>query len=1168
MAAEFLAENNVCGQTILQIVAEGNTIICELLRLKEFIPEVFCLKTKDEQQKYGEILMDFSYFQISDVQDQKIEADEKLQAFDEEIRENYLVILNRFYIVFESIHKYIKDLNTFIEELNSGMFIQQSTEKVFQDEEGKQLMCEALYLYGVMLMVVDLQIPGLVRERLLVAYHRYSALKTDGDSSIDEVCKLLRSTGFNDGNSARKISNYPEEYFCRIPVNQHYVEMVIGRLRSDDVYNQISVYPLPEHRSTALANQAGMLYVCLFFSTNTLHNQAARMREIVDKFFSDNWIVSFYMGITVNLLNAWDPFKAAKTALLNTFDSGNLKEICSKQKRSMDTLLTKTRNILKEGNLTEQKLLDNIPKVTALIRECNITVRWVMLHTGQPMIDMGSVASTKKCLQVKELIESEIDFKGIEFFELLLNTAQLEVKIRDILKTLLDERLQRWDHFKKEACERIQDLADAYSGERPFGKMKINESLSKWFRNIRSEIDKLSNEGSNLSMSGRTIIQLIQALEEVQDFHDLNKNMQVKQNMVETRQYLHQMFYTISIKEDDLINLQLIGDFSYAWKLIDSYTPMMQENIKKQPNLVIKLRSTFLKLASALEIPLLRLNQAESEDLIDVSKYYSNELANFVRKVVQIIPETMFIILAKIIDMQTNVIKQIPMRLEKEKMKEYAQLEERFEIAKLTYSVSTFTEGILAMKTTLVGVVELDPKQLLEDGIRKELVKNVSDAFHSNLTFNPKTKESELDIKLATLHKIIDGYKRSFEYVQDYLNIHCLRIWNEEMQRIINYNVQREYNPFIRNKVMDWESEFQSATIPIPNYEPVDMSSVTFIGRLAREILRITDPKTTIYIEICNTWYEPKTHKSIITNKFTSRINDTFGPPALVGIDKLYSFMVTAELENYLFTIQRKLQHEPTWSDALGNVETELQKLDFQENPIKSYASLVTTFTKIWPTLLDWILKIGQKQILRVHIAFELNCSCKLKSTKLESSLRALNDAILMDVARHSMDASKPLPSADIIFELNRYLEYAGLQNPFRKKYINTKSPRFLALLSFLFVIAHLPRLQYMKNVDSLIAKKKNDAIDGFPAIIGLLTILRQFQTGELDLFIQYLCQYAISLIDVNLKAKQEICIEAMMAMRFLETFTRVAEISRQQLEQYIPDPILNQYEFLSSGRS
>lgn len=84
--------------------------------------------------------MDFSYFQISDAQEAKIETDEKLQALDEEIRENYLVILNRFYIVFESMHRYIKDLNMFIEELSMGMFIQQSMEKVFQDEEGKQLM--------------------------------------------------------------------------------------------------------------------------------------------------------------------------------------------------------------------------------------------------------------------------------------------------------------------------------------------------------------------------------------------------------------------------------------------------------------------------------------------------------------------------------------------------------------------------------------------------------------------------------------------------------------------------------------------------------------------------------------------------------------------------------------------------------------------------------------------------------------------------------------------------------------------------------------------------------------------------------------------------------------------------------------------------------------------
>ena len=52
-------------------------------------------------------------------------------------------------------------------------------------------------------------------------------------------------------------------------------------------------YPLPEHRSTALANQAAMLYIILYFSPDVLHNQQAKMREIVDKHFPDNWVCSF-----------------------------------------------------------------------------------------------------------------------------------------------------------------------------------------------------------------------------------------------------------------------------------------------------------------------------------------------------------------------------------------------------------------------------------------------------------------------------------------------------------------------------------------------------------------------------------------------------------------------------------------------------------------------------------------------------------------------------------------------------------------------------------------------------------------------------------------------------------------------------------------------------------
>jgi len=38
---DFLDENNTCGQNILQIVSVGNAIIAELLRLKDYVPDVF-----------------------------------------------------------------------------------------------------------------------------------------------------------------------------------------------------------------------------------------------------------------------------------------------------------------------------------------------------------------------------------------------------------------------------------------------------------------------------------------------------------------------------------------------------------------------------------------------------------------------------------------------------------------------------------------------------------------------------------------------------------------------------------------------------------------------------------------------------------------------------------------------------------------------------------------------------------------------------------------------------------------------------------------------------------------------------------------------------------------------------------------------------------------------
>ena len=60
------------------------------------------------------------------------------------------------------------------------------------------------------------------------------------------------------------------------------------------------------------------------------------------------------------------------------------------------------------------------------------------------------------------------------------------------------------------------------------------------------------------------------------------------------------------------------------------------------PSTVVLLRATLLKLASMLEVPPIRINQCESPDTISVAEYYSSELVEFLRRVLEIIPKSVF----------------------------------------------------------------------------------------------------------------------------------------------------------------------------------------------------------------------------------------------------------------------------------------------------------------------------------------------------------------------------------------------------------------------------------------------------------------------------------------------------------------------------------------------
>ena len=61
----------------------------------------------------------------------------------------------------------------------------------------------------------------------------------------------------------------------------------------------------------------------------------------------------------------------------------------------------------------------------------------------------------------------------------------------------------------------------------------------------------------------------------------------------------------------------------------------------------------------------------------------------------------------------------------------------------------------------------------------------VATALNNILTFSSKTKDrvADLSAKLTAMGRVMEAFRGSFEYIQDYINIPGLRLWQEEISR-------------------------------------------------------------------------------------------------------------------------------------------------------------------------------------------------------------------------------------------------------------------------------------------------------------------------------------------------------------------------------------------------
>lgn len=638
------------------------------------------------------------------------------------------------------------------------------------------------------------------------------------------------------------------------------------------------------------------------------------------------------------------------------------------------------------------------------------------------------------------------------------------------------------------------------------------------------------------------------------------------------------MVRSVNVKKSYLVNISHISDFSYAWNVMDLYLENLQSRIKDKPRTVLLIKTLFMKQASIMNLPLGRMMETNSEDIENIATYYSNELVKFVKKVLQVIPTSIFENLEAISDILTTKIQDFPVKLSKEELKEYTVFENRYNLAKMTHKISVYTEGILCLDKALMGVIQVDPKEILVEGIRRELVKSVSKHLHYVFIFSNRGDNSELQVKLDSLKAKFKGMKKSFEYIQDFLNIPGEQIWREEVSRIFRVNLDKEGIKLISKK-FDVGQQESSQGIEIPQYEIIDSDpSPTFLGRLLNQLCSILSPGNVLYLDQVSNFYSTTTGKQVFGLRNVVSLEKDIGIIFLQSLDQMISYRIVNELKQFIrdygttiggggFTKESASKANNKSENISNNFKQfERNVPDFHtatEAQYRGYQVLQENFKPIYTKLISTMLYIGQLQLIRRIVLSHLNFVCKMESPYFYACLSNLNAGtfnsmeILKDKAKEIKEPEDDVileePDSDdpdyeqkkkefdeknkhgdtyfnkddsedtkgekilkgLLKDLSTVLETSGFLEPIHKVYVLAKDLDYMSLSMLMMTLTAASNLHYDLNVNSLVRKTKSADIDGPCFIMGLITVFKQFHNSHFKKYLVYMSHYIKSSIEV-----------------------------------------------------
>ena len=1098
--------------------------------------------------------------------------------------------------LFVDVTRFHGDTLRFLADLDAGVYVAHSLEALLRDSEPRQLLVEALSQCALLPLLLDARLEGGVRERLVVAHLRASGSADAEVPDIEAVVRLTRSTGYDHAQPAARPRGYPEDYLARFKMPPDVVHLLLGRLRLDDVYNCTAHFPAPTHRSAALATQAAAAYVLLYFAPEILREDGVAMRELVDRHYADSWVVPWAPGHVADLTVVWAPYSAARAALDTAAPPAVARRLSERHAASLTRVRAAMGSYLAEGVLDEEYVLTHHDALFAAIRDANVTARWLLLHAfpvpGPPLTPQRASGSASgvgpgraACPPGKLFTAASSRAPSVDdVTALLMDTAALEDRLKTVVSRVIDASGAGWAAACGEAVSRVREMGAFFGGDPSLSRAPKDEALQRWFGDLATSLEGLRPERP--MTTGRKLQRMVEALKEVESFRQVDASLTAKAYLADTRLAMHRMLRMLAVGPTSLATLAAVADASWAWAPMHGAIPALQRALAEDPTQVHRLRCLFLKLRSLMDLALLRPSQggaACGQAFAGVSRFYSRWVVTFAASVLDVVPAQMFAILTRSVALHTRRVLELPSRLEKAQLKDHAQLDERFALAEATHSVAVFTQGVLAMQRTFCGVLELDPRRLLEQGLCTQVCAHVAAALHEELVFTVlqpglvttavrQVSLEEYHHRLGACAARMDALRESFEYIQDFVNVSGLRVWNRELGRVaLDACAQElvhlrtgaagsgsEADPLLdgaaaaaqdddlggggasdEDTVAVEEPGASSASVPRFASPPASAAAgATWLGRLCGELVRHTAPVSTVYAPSHCAWFMPSPEGEdagveVLGIRAASTLHAAVGLTGMCALDRLLVARVATLMRELARLCDAKPMDDARRALITSSLEEMGPPLGMPELGPAHYADAAA---RVGRSLGGWhqvanpiIAQAGQLVLLRGWLAGEAERTADVDAGQLAAGVDTMWDAFACeegggDSDDHpaAKDSARGHASALLRGELVALVLSTGQHDPTvgvrylgsgsggTQHWLWATSPDGPASLMFWLTLSLLPRYVVDKRLALLRPGRRHVGTchDATPVMVGIGLVLTQAGPAALTLYLQRMAQY------------------------------------------------------------